>query len=69
MIECDSSPCQHGGTCDESPSGAGYECLCVDGYIGNDCEISEYIHYISGGALWIGDRMEASSFSIERHLT
>ena len=34
--ECDSSPCQNGGTCADAVNG--YDCTCLDGYTGDDCE-------------------------------
>ena len=34
--ECDSSPCQNGGTCTDGMNH--YTCQCVDGFDGNTCE-------------------------------
>ena len=34
--ECDSNPCQNAGTCQDNVNG--YECACVPGYTGSDCE-------------------------------
>ena len=34
--ECDSSPCQNGGTCQDRVNG--YVCTCKLGYIGANCE-------------------------------
>ena len=34
--ECDSSPCQNGGTCVDGINS--YTCDCDDGYTGPDCE-------------------------------
>ena len=34
--ECDSSPCQNGGTCVDGINS--YTCDCDDGYKGPDCE-------------------------------
>ena len=34
--ECESEPCQNGGTCDDEVNS--YTCECVDGYTGLQCE-------------------------------
>ena len=34
--ECDSSPCAHGATCNDELNG--YECKCVAGFQGSNCE-------------------------------
>ena len=34
--ECESSPCQHGGTCTDQING--YNCTCGGGYAGTNCE-------------------------------
>ena len=34
--ECDSNPCQNGGTCTDGVNG--YTCGCADGYTGTHCE-------------------------------
>ena len=34
--ECTSTPCQNGGSCDDLING--YNCTCVSGYAGSDCE-------------------------------
>ena len=34
--ECDSSPCQNGGTCTDNVNG--YTCDCVAGYTGTECQ-------------------------------
>ena len=36
---CRSSPCLHGGSCQQTA--AGYECTCADGFSGEYCEIIE----------------------------
>jgi len=36
---CSSEPCQNGGSCESFFFG--YECLCPDGYTGDNCEISD----------------------------
>lgn len=38
--ECESLPCQYGSTCLDGMSA--YECKCVDGYIGINCEIGNW---------------------------
>ena len=39
---CSPNPCQFGSTCDLDNSRAGgYECICVDGYTGTNCEENE----------------------------
>ena len=58
--ECDSSPCQNGGTCHNGQNM--YTCTCLPGWTGHDCEIGEQIsrvflrlkknlfwHYLFGG--------------------
>ncbi|XP_013191200.2 delta and Notch-like epidermal growth factor-related receptor [Amyelois transitella] len=35
--ECESSPCEHGGTCSDRV--AGFECFCGRGYTGNTCQL------------------------------
>ncbi|KAM9847514.1 protein eyes shut homolog [Aulostomus maculatus] len=37
ISECDSSPCQHNGTC--SALAGGYECQCSTGFLGKRCEV------------------------------
>ena len=37
--ECDSDPCQNGATCVDEL--AYYDCVCVDGYEGDHCEIGQ----------------------------
>ena len=37
LTECDSSPCQNGGTCTERMI-HGYTCFCAAGYEGDNCE-------------------------------
>ena len=39
--ECLSSPCQNGGTCTDLH--AGFECACIPGYSGSECQTSKYI--------------------------
>ena len=39
--ECDSSPCQNGGTCHNGQNM--YTCTCLPGWTGHDCEIGEQI--------------------------
>jgi len=42
--KCASSPCQHGGTCENQV--LGYTCTCKPGYSGNNCQtgMSIYTH-------------------------
>ncbi len=42
--ECDSSPCQNGGSCTDSLNS--YTCNCVDGYIGTHCETGIFQMFI-----------------------
>ena len=37
--ECLDSPCLHDGTC--SNTAGSYECVCITGWSGNDCETGE----------------------------
>ncbi|XP_030843159.1 lactadherin-like [Strongylocentrotus purpuratus] len=39
---CLSSPCQHGGTCEETDKG--FKCTCLDSYCGDRCEYDPFIH-------------------------
>ena len=34
--ECESNPCQNGGTCVDAVGG--YSCTCIAGFKGDDCE-------------------------------
>ena len=36
--DCESGPCQNGATCIDKV--ADYECICVKGFTGHDCETS-----------------------------
>ena len=40
--DCESSPCQNGGTCIDEVNY--YTCICNPGYIGPDCEIGRLTH-------------------------
>ncbi|KAK2154457.1 hypothetical protein NP493_2184g00008 [Ridgeia piscesae] len=44
IIECRSSPCTNGGTCNEGDIGE-YRCKCLEGYTGHNCDVS--IHVIT----------------------
>ncbi|XP_052786113.1 delta-like protein 4 [Mya arenaria] len=35
---CESSPCQHGGSCVRTNSGRQYQCQCATGFTGTNCE-------------------------------
>lgn len=35
--DCTPNPCMHGGVCFDVVNG--YECHCVDGYLGNECQV------------------------------
>ena len=37
-IKCDLFPCQHGGTCTDSPDG--FHCTCITGFTGQTCNIT-----------------------------
>ena len=41
---CDSTPCEHGGTCITELDV--YSCLCEEGYEGQHCQIGEQLIYI-----------------------
>ena len=38
--DCESGPCQNGATCIDKV--ADYECICVKGFTGHDCETSKH---------------------------
>ena len=40
--ECESEPCQNGGTCDDEANS--YTCECVDGFTGLECETGKNSH-------------------------
>ena len=40
--ECESNPCQHGGTCEDGENS--YSCTCNLGYMGMDCETGKIAH-------------------------
>jgi len=42
MDHCTVGPCLNGGTC--TSLDVGYECSCVPGYNGTNCELGEIIH-------------------------
>ena len=39
--ECQSSPCYNNGTCVDGT--AGWVCVCLSGYTGNQCQIGTYL--------------------------
>ena len=43
--ECDSNPCQNGGTCKDQVNS--YMCECVPGYDGDECENGKLIYLLS----------------------
>jgi len=51
--ECESNPCQNGGSCTDNVNS--YSCACVDGYTGTNCEtgIITFFHYMSMHLLWV----------------
>ena len=42
--ECDSSPCQNGGTCEDQVNG--YTCHCLSGYNGDHCQAGNTIFLV-----------------------
>lgn len=42
--ECISNPCMNGGTCEDEVNS--YRCICIDGWIGDTCEIGKENIYI-----------------------
>ena len=40
--QCDSKPCQNGGTCVEDTTG--YTCTCASGYTGTNCQTGKVTH-------------------------
>lgn len=42
--ECDPNPCQNGGTCVEV--GDTYECTCLQGYTGTNCDTGKENQFI-----------------------
>jgi hypothetical protein len=55
--ECLASPCQHGGTCVNSPGS--YACQCLEGWTGTNCETSIPVQLLAAGD--IGDCDEAAA--------
>ena len=41
--DCDPNPCENGGACEDIVNG--YRCQCLDGYIGTQCQTSEFNTY------------------------
>ena len=39
LNECESDPCENGGTCEDEINA--YTCVCAPGYNGTQCEIGE----------------------------
>ena len=39
--ECESNPCEHGGTCTDMQDG--YSCACESGFTGSECETGTLI--------------------------
>lgn len=42
---CTSNPCLNGATC--KVVGENYECTCLEGWTGDECENREYLAYLS----------------------
>ena len=42
--ECEESPCQNGGQCEDKKEG--YKCICEPGYTGENCEVGTLFEYI-----------------------
>ena len=38
---CNANPCNNGGRCTNATNEVGYECECVSGWIGRNCEIGK----------------------------
>ena len=42
--ECESSPCENGGSCTDMEGG--YSCACESGFTGSQCETGTLISYL-----------------------
>ena len=42
--ECESNPCENGGTCTDMDYG--YRCSCKSGFTGSECETGTLISYV-----------------------
>ena len=42
IIECDSNPCENGGTCTDAVNG--YTCKCVAGYTDRNCQTGVFVY-------------------------
>ena len=57
---CDSSPCEYNGTCERRGYSDKFNCVCVPGFTGANCEIGHVSFFIFLD-LWHDSKIEMSS--------
>lgn len=56
--KCDSSTCQHGGTC-HNHNGGGFHCECSAGFTGSTCNVTEHTDVCTGIVCLHGGRCDS----------